>query len=164
MKHRVWLGILTLLVMVSLLLNGILIFGLLKARDVALNALTTARNTLAVMGNEPITTSVHVNHAIPLNTVVPIDQTIHVPLDITYPLSTVVTTYIEVPVLGRQDISIPIETSIPIEYDLTVPVAVEVPISMTYVLEAEVPISFEIPPEIRSPLDKMLQQAESALR
>lgn len=163
-KHKLWLTVLSLLVMVSLLLNGVLIFALFKARNAALDVLASVRNSVAVMGKEPFTTTVEVDQEIPLNTVIPISQTLTVPLDIQYPLSTVVNTYVEVPVLGRQDIAIPINTVIPIQYDLTVPLQMDFPISMTYRLQVAAPVSVEIPAEIRTPIDQFLEQIEAALR
>lgn len=164
MKQKSWLTALTILVIISLGLNGVLIFALFKARDTALDTLASVRNSVAVMGAEPLTTVVNVDQDIPFDTVIPIKQTVTIPLDITYPLSTVINTYVNVPVLGRQDIAVPIDTLIPLKYDLTVPIDMDFPISLTYRLQVDVPVSFEIPAEIRAPIDTVLQQAESALR
>lgn len=163
-KYKLWLTVLSILVVVSLLFNGALVFALFKARDAALDVLASVRNSVAVMGKEPFTTTVQVDQDIPFNMVIPISRTLTIPLDIAYPLSTVVNTYVDLPILGRQDISIPIETVIPIQYDLTVPLQMDFPISMTYRLQVAVPVSVEIPTEIRTPVDQFLEQIESALR
>ena len=116
------------------------------------------------MGSEPFVTQVSVDQEIPFNTTIPISQTFTVPLNIQYPLSTVVNTYVNVPILGRQDIAIPIETIIPIQYTLDVPIQVDVPISLTYHLQTEIPVEVAIPPEIRAPLDEILRQIEDGLQ
>jgi hypothetical protein len=162
-KTRGWLVTLTVLVLLSLGLNCLLVFALFQARNGALEALATARNTLALLRNQPFVTDVMVDQKIPLNTTVPIDETVSVPLDIEYPLSTTVNTYIELPALGRQEISIPIEAVIPIQYTLEVPIQMQVPISMTYHLQTQIPVEVEIPPEVRTPLDQMLEQLERGL-
>ncbi len=164
MTQKVWLGILTVLVLISLTLNIVFVAGLLIARSAAAEVVTSMRSALDRISDQPFSTIVQVNQDIPFNAVVPINQTVTIPLDIQYPLNTVVNTYIEIPVLGRQDISVPIDTIIPIKYDLVVPVAVDVPISLTYHLQADVPVSFDVPAEIRTPLYLMLQQAESVLK
>lgn len=164
MKSRIWLIVLTVLVVFSLALNGYLVVTLLNVRHTALDAITTARNNLASLGSQPFVTQVNIDQEIPFNTVVPIDQTFSVPLNIEYPLSTVVNTYVNIPVLGRQEIALPIETTIPIQYTLDVPVAVDVPISLTYHLQTEVPVEVVIPPEIRAPLDEVLQQIQVGLQ
>ena len=166
MKSRVfvWLVILTVLVTLSLALNGYLLVTLLNVRKAALGAVTTARNNLAVIGSEPFVTQVSVDQEIPFNTTIPISQTFTLPLNIQYPLSTVVNTYVNVPVLGRQNIAIPIETIIPIEYTLEVPIRVDVPISLTYHLQTDIPVEVAIPPEIRAPLDDVLRQIEDGLQ
>jgi len=163
-KYKLWLTVLSVLVVVLLLFNGALILAWLKARSAALDVLASVRNSVAVMGREPFETVVHIDQEIPLNTVVPVSQTLTVPLDIEYPLSTSVNTYFNLPVLGQQEVAIPIDTVIPIQYDLTVPLHMDYPISMTYRLQMDVPISVEIPDEIRAPVDQFLEQIESALR
>lgn len=164
MTQKIWLGILTVLVLISLTLNAVFVVGLLTARDAALGVVSSMRGVLDRVSSQPFATTVKVDQNIPFNAVVPISQTVTIPVDIQYPLSTIVNTYIDIPVLGRQDISVPIDTVIPFQYDLIVPVAVEVPISLTYHLQTDVPVSVDIPAEIRTSLDTLLQQVESVLK
>jgi len=164
MKSRIWLIVLTVLVVFSLALNGYLVATLLGVRQTALDAVATARNNLAQLGSQPFVTQVSIDQEIPFDTVVPINQTLTVPINIDYPLSTVVNTAVNIPVLGRQEISLPIQTTIPIRYTLEVPIAVDVPISLTYHLQTDVPVEVVIPPQIRAPLDDVLRQIESGLR
>ncbi|MBN2391524.1 MAG: hypothetical protein JXR84_12435 [Anaerolineae bacterium] len=161
---RIWLVILTILVVMSLALNGYFFLIISNVQQGALDAITNARNNLATLSSEPIVIPVAIDQEIPFNTSVPISQTLVVPLDIDYPLSTVINTYVEIPLWGRQDIALPIETIIPIQYTLEVPIQVEVPISLTYHLQTEVPVEVIIPPEIRSSLDEVLRQAETELQ
>jgi len=161
---RIWLVVLTILVLASLALNGYFYLVITGFRQGALDLLTNARVGLAAFGAEPLVVQVQVNQEIPFNTTIPISETFVLPLDINYPLSTVINTYVNVPVLGRQDFAIPIDTIIPIRYTFEVPIQVEVPISLTYHLQTEVPVEVVIPPEIRSSLDEMLRQAEEGLQ
>ena len=161
---RIWLIVLTVLVLTSLALNGYFFFILANIRMGALDVVSTTRNNLATLSSEPIVIQVNVDQEIPFNTSVPISQTLVLPLDIDYPLSTVINTYVNVPVLGRQDIAIPIETIIPIRYTLEVPIQVDVPISLTYHLQTAVPVEVAIPPEIRAALDDALRQMEEGLQ
>ena len=161
---RIWLVVLTVLVVASLALNGYFLIVLSNVRQRAMDVIVNTRNDLAALSSEPIMIPVAIDQEIPFNTSVPISQTIVLPLDIDYPLSTVINTFVDVPVLGRQDIALPIETVIPIQYTLEVPIQVEVPISLTYHLQTEVPVEVVIPPEIRSSLDEVLRQAETGLQ
>jgi len=164
MYRKTWLTILTILTIISLILNGILLFALFKVRANALEALGAVRNTVALLGTDPITMDVHVDQMIPFNMVLPLNETVTIPLDIVYPLDTIINTYVDIPVIGRQDIAVPINAQIPIQYDLTVPIALNVPISLTYPLQVDVPVVIEIPPELRVPIEAVLQQIEAALR
>ncbi|HOU14433.1 MAG TPA: hypothetical protein PKZ84_15100 [Anaerolineae bacterium] len=161
---RIWMAALTILVFVSLALNVYFFLVITSFRQGTLDMITNARVGLAAFGDEPVVVQVQVDQQIPLNAIVPISQTLVIPLDIDYPLSTVVNTFINIPVLGRQDIAIPIQTVIPIQYTLEVPIRVEVPISLTYHLQTTVPVEVAIPPELRASLDEMLQQAEEGLQ
>ncbi|MBN1877148.1 MAG: hypothetical protein JXA33_23195 [Anaerolineae bacterium] len=152
------------LVILSLALNGVLIYALNRARLSIAETLTTVRNTVAQVSSQPIVTTVSVDQEIPLNTTIPIHHALTVPLNIDYPLSTVVNTSFNVPLLGEQEISFPIETVIPIRYTLDVPIDMEFPISLTYHLQTEVPIEVTLPPELRAYLDAILAQAENSIR
>ncbi len=161
---RIWLVVLTILVLASLALNGYFYLIITGFRQGTRDMIANARVGLAAFGDEPVVVQVQVDQQIPLNTSVPISQTLVIPLDMNYPLSTVVNTFINIPVLGRQDIAIPIQTVIPIQYTLEVPIQVEVPISLTYHLQTTVPVEVVIPPDIRLSLDEMLRQAEEGLQ
>jgi len=161
---RIWMVVLTMLVLVSLVLNGYFFLIISNVRQGTLEVIGSARESLATLGSEPFVIQVDVDQVIPFNTTVPISETFILPLDIDYPLSTVINTYFNVPLLGRQEIAIPIETIIPIQYTLTVPIQVEVPISLTYHLQTSVPVEVALPPEIGLSLDAMLQQVEDGLQ
>ncbi len=161
---RIWMVVLTILVFVSLALNGYFFLIITGFRQGTLAMITNARVSLATLGRDPFVIQVSVDEEIPFNTSVPISETLFLPLDINYPLSTVINTFVNVPLLGRQDIAIPIETIIPIQYTLEVPIQVEVPISLTYHLQTEVPVEIAIPPEIHLALDEALRQAEEGLQ
>lgn len=161
---RIWLVVLTILVLASLALNGYFFFILSNVRQGTLDVIVNTRNNLAMLSSEPIVIPITIDQEIPFDTSVPISQTLVLPLDIAYPLSTVINTYVDVPLLGRQDIALPIETIIPIQYTLETPIQVNVPISFTYRLQTEIPVEVAIPPEIRAPLDDALRQLEEGLQ
>ena len=161
---RIWMVVLTILVFLSLALNGYFFLIIRNAQKGTLEVIGSARESLAALGSEPFVVQVEVDEAIPFNATVPISETFILPLDIDYPLSTVINTYINLPLLGRQDLAIPIETIIPIEYTLDVPIRVEVPISLTYHLQTTVPVEVALPPEIGLSLDEMLRQVEEGLQ
>jgi hypothetical protein len=161
---RIWVVVLTILVLASLALNAYFFVIITGFRQGALDMVANARAELATFGNEPIIVQVQVDQEIPFDTTIPISETFVLPLDIDYPLSTVINTYVNLPVLGRQDLAIPIETNIPIQYTLEVPIQVEVPISLTYRLQTTVPVEVVLPPDIRLSLDEALQQVEAGLQ
>ncbi len=161
---RFWLAGLTVLVLISLALNAYFFLVIRTLRQGTLNVVSNARVSLAMMSREPLVAYINVDQEIPLRTSVPISQTFVLPLDIDYPLSTVVNTYLNLPLLGRQDIALPIETVIPIRYTLAVPFQMEIPISLTYPLQTTVPVEITIPPEIGLSLDEILRQAEEGLQ
>ena len=111
-----------------------------RARNGLQDAIAIVRNTLAVLGEEPIELSVVVDKEIPINTSIPISETVTVPIDIDYPLSTIVNTSFNIPLLGRQEYLFPIDTIIPLHMNLDIPIQDTVQISLTYLLQIEVPV------------------------
>lgn len=163
MKHRIWRGVLYALVLLSLIFNIVLAFAVLRGRSQFRAALLLARNALDVREQEPWTIQVALDQDMPIETTVPINHTFVLPLNMEYPISTVVNTHIDIPLLGRQEIAIPIEATIPISYTVEVPIQMDVPISMTYHLQTEVPVEVDIPPELFDSLNDLIDQLDDEL-
>lgn len=167
-KLRTWRLLISALVVLLLLVNGLVIFTLLRVRSRMEETIITARNALATTAAESLVFDVSVDQPIPIRADVPIDQVFEVPLVFAYPLETVVNTYVDIPLLGRQDIALPIETVIPISYTIAIPVQVSVPISVTYRLQTEIPVEVALPPDLLQSLDALLgdlaQELETPLK
>jgi hypothetical protein len=161
---KIWRVIATLLIIFSLVLNLFLLLVLAKARIDLRNTITAVRNTLEGISQEPIEIPVEISQDIPINTTIPISQTIRVPIDIDYPLSTVINTSFNIPVLGRQELSLPIDTVIPVNLVYEAPIHEMVYISMVLPLHLELPILIEIPPEVRLQLEERLLEIDASLK
>lgn len=167
-KLRVWRWIFSVLVIVSLLLNGLLIYTLLNFQQELLSALAAARNGIVMIEEQPLAFSVTVDEMVPIRATVPIEQTFVMPLQLDYPLDTVVNTHIDIPILGKQELAIPVQTVIPISYTLEIPIQTEVPISLTYHLQQEIPVEVSVPVEALSFLtdfiEKLGEEAQLGLK
>ncbi|MFP4394095.1 MAG: zinc ribbon domain-containing protein [Anaerolineales bacterium] len=152
------------LVILSLALNGVLIYTLFEVHQSVLNTIASLQNTVVQWRDESIIIPVKVDQQIPFQATVPISETLTVPLNFDYPLSTVVNTSVRIPLVGEQDIAFPIDTVIPVQYTLETPIQVSVPISMTYHLQTEIPVSVEIPQAWLDQITQILEETESALR
>jgi len=163
-KLPIWRVVISVLIAISLLLNVVLIVGLLRVREGLQSALTVAGNALALSTSEPLAFVVSVDQAIPIQTTVPIEQSFVVPIELDYPLETVVNTYIDIPLLGRQDIAVPVEMVIPISTTLEIPIQMEIPISVTYQLQTEIPVEVQLPPTLLDTLADLIEQLGAGLQ
>ncbi len=152
------------LLALSLALNVFILYVLFAARSRAVSILENSQVLLDQMTTQPIETVVHVDQPIQVSEVLPLQHTFTVPVNTVYPLSTVVRTNVRIPLLGLQEIAVPIETDIPIETEITVPVDTSVPISFTYRLQADVPVRVDLPEETFAPVEEILQQALDAFQ
>jgi hypothetical protein len=162
--HKVWLCLILGLLCLSLALNGYILYTRSLTLGQAVAVLDTLRAQLDDLGSQSLSTEVQIDQAVPISATLPFDYVFTVPVDTVYPLSTVVNTGFELPLLGWQDIAVPIQAEIPLQLDLDVPVQAEIPISLTYQLQMTIPIEVAWPPEILSPLQEILREAEDALR
>ncbi len=142
--------ILALLTGLSLALNGVVLFGLLKAREVALDAqqatlriLTDSRTMLDDLAGDTFTYTLTVDQDIPIATSIPFDQEIVVPINTVIPIDTTVTIPINMGPLGTRNIEVPVNTIVPIDLEVAIPVSQTVDINTTVPLRVDVPI--EIP-------------------
>ncbi|MGC9522780.1 MAG: hypothetical protein ACP5HG_12975 [Anaerolineae bacterium] len=163
-RVRIWRYLISFLVIASLAINVFLIYLLLHVEQGFTASLEAARETLLEMSNAPLAVTVEVDQMIPVHTTVAFSDTLTVPVRFEYPLDTVVNTYIQLPVLGRQDIVVPVQTVIPISQTFEMPVQMQVPISITYPLQAEIPVQVEIPHQLAETLHNFLDGLEQGMR
>lgn len=159
--------LLSVLTLLSLALNGAVIFGMLKAQQIALDAQQAASNTVGdarslVGGIEGDTFSytLEVVQEIPVSASVPFREEISVPIRTTIPISTTVIIPIRAGILGTYDLDVPVQTMIPVNLD------VSVPISHTVDIETSVPLEVDIPIEIPlsdTPLAGYLEELDDGL-
>jgi hypothetical protein len=162
-KLRSWRVAISAFVAISIGLNVVLIVGLMYTREGLRSALAMANDTLIQSAGEPLVIEVAVDQAIPIQTMIPIEQSFVVPLEFNYPLNTVINTYVDIPVLGRQDIAVPVETVIPISTTLAIPVEMDVPISVTYQLQTRIPVEVQIPSTMLTALEGYFEQLDAGL-
>ncbi len=149
---RAWRLAISLLVLASLILNIHLVRTLLNVGQALESARTAAREALVSLVEEPVVVPIAVDEVIPVQTTLAFSDTLVVPFQMDYTLDTVVSTSINIPILGRQSVSVPVYAVIPISETLAVPVQMDVPISVTYPLKVEFPVAVEIPAELTEDL------------
>jgi hypothetical protein len=148
----------------SLLLNIVTLFLLNWVRLQSIEVLENARTVLEEIQQQPIKTVVDIDQAITLNETLPFQHTFSVPVDTTYPLSTTIRTTVQIPLLGVQEIAVPVQAQIPIQMDMDIPVDTEVPIDFTYQLQTSIPIEVHLPSDALAPVDSLLQNTLERLR
>jgi hypothetical protein len=129
--------------LVSLALNGFILYTLIQVRQQAGLALLQAAASMSTIQNGSIEYEVNVDEEVPVVLDVPVKFTVTVPIQKIIPIDTVVNVPIEIPLLGTRIIRVPINTSIPI--DLTV----DVPIDKTVGVNAKIPVKFKVPIKLK---------------
>ncbi|MEM7113308.1 MAG: hypothetical protein AAF614_12810 [Chloroflexota bacterium] len=168
---RVWhYWLLWVIVIISLGLNGLLIYGLLSARTQA--GQEVARVATALRDNPmgdfeipvnvdemlPIsmdvpfedTFTVEISETIPVSTSVLFEEDIEIPIRETVRIAENVQVFVVIPVINqRVPIDIPIGANIPIALDINVPVSYEIPV------ETDIPVNFivDVPVSTNVPID-----------
>jgi hypothetical protein len=157
---KVLFVILFILVLVSLGLNGFLLWQLQQARQQAQGVVRTVgpqiqevlEQTIAdleTFQESTIAFDVQVNENFPVEVDIPFKETIEVPIQLTVPIQEEINTTIlidplktgqgiPVDVTVPVDLEIPIDTTIPVSIDRTIPISTSVP------LDLDVPIAIEL--------------------
>ncbi|MEE8392195.1 MAG: hypothetical protein V3S14_15575, partial [Anaerolineae bacterium] len=106
--------LLTLLTLLSLALNGVVIYGLLQARQialeaqrVALNAVNDARSIVTGIGDDTFSYTLKVQQEIPIEMSVPFDEVVIIPVNTVIPIDTTVTVPINLGIT-TYDLEVPI--------------------------------------------------------
>lgn len=165
--YIVALILLAILTLLSLALNGVVIFGLVRARQIALetqqtalNTVTDTRSIITGIGDDTFSYTFKVQQEIPINTSVPFNEEITVPIRTTIPVSTVVIIPVNAGLLGTFDVDVPIRTMFPVDLNITFPVSQTVDIVTTVPLNVAVPI--EVPLD-ETPLVGYIEELDTGL-
>ena len=165
--YVVALILLTILTLLSLMLNGVVIFGLVRARQIALeaqqtalNTVTDARSIVTGVGDDTFYYTFKVQQEIPINTSVTFNDEITVPIRTTIPVSTVVIIPVDAGLLGTFDVDVPIRTMFPVDLNITFPVSQTVDIVTTVPLDVAVPIEV---PLAETPLVGYMEELDTGL-
>jgi len=165
--YLITLIVLAALTLLSLALNGVVIFGLLQARQIALDAVTGARATVADtralvtgIGDDTFSYTFKMQQEIPIAANIPFNEEVTVPINMTIPINTTVVVPINAGLLGTFDIDVPVRTIIPVNREFTVPISQTVNISTTVPLDVDVPIEI---PLAETPLAGYLEELDAVL-
>jgi hypothetical protein len=166
-SYVVTLVLLAVLTVLSLALNGVILFGLVRARQIALDAQQIALNTVGdtraiVVGvsDDTFSYTLEVEQEIPIATSIPFNEEVTVPLRTTIPISTVVSIPINAGLLGTFDVDLPVHTLIPVDLELSVPISQTVNIATTVPLDVDVPI---VIPLAETPLVDYMEKLDVGL-
>jgi hypothetical protein len=146
---RLAVGLCLILSIASLLVNGLLVFGLLNARSVVVEGLDTALEALDNSDGKGFHYDFKFEQEVPFSGDIPFKQDLVFPFEGDIPIDTTV----EVPLkIGAQSfvVRVPINTSIYI--DTAVPISID----QTFHVSTSIPVSMTIPVDIK-PDDPMIQ-------
>lgn len=151
MRQRIYLLILTILVILSLGLNLFLVReALILRRQLSVGATTTvealdvAIEQLDEVRTASFTVQIPVEEQVRVQTNIDLQEEFQVPINTTIPIETDVRVPIEVGPFGTYNITVPIETEVPVS--LTVPIEIDrrVPVSATVPIDLVVPIEVNV--------------------
>jgi hypothetical protein len=154
------LVLLSALTLVSLALNGVVIYGLFRANKVALATVVSARAILGGVRDGTFSYTLTVDQDMPISASVPVNHEVSVPIHTTLPISSVVDVPVDAGLLGTFDVEVPVQTIVPVDLEVAVPVSETVEIATTVSLNTRVPI--EIPIADTS-LGTYLEEIDAAL-
>jgi hypothetical protein len=164
--YTVALILLSVLTLLSLTLNGVVIFGLLRARQIALdvqqatlNTVTDARAIVTGVSDDTFAYTLKVEQEIPIETSVPFDEVVTIPVNTVIPIDTTVTVPIDLGIT-TYDLEVPIQTIVPVDLEFAVPISQTVDIVTTVPLNVDVPI--EIPLD-ETPLVDYMEELDAGL-
>jgi hypothetical protein len=148
-----WLvAVLSLLIsIVSLSLNGLLIYRFMGVQRTAIDGVDAALGALDNLTEKGFEYEYRFNKTIPFSGDIPIKQDLVFPFKGNIPINTTVRVPIDAGVLGTFTIDVPINTVFPV--DLEVPISVD----QTIHVETEIPLDLTIPIELQ-PGDPLIQE------
>ena len=140
----------TTLALVSLALNVLLITRLMAARNQVAAMLDEASRSLDNLSGAGLSFDYSISQTVPFEGDVPFKQDINFPFKGNIPIDTTISVPVDMGLLGKQVINVPVKTTVPV--DITIPVHVE----QTFHVKTEVPVKMNVPIRI-GPNDPLLK-------
>jgi hypothetical protein len=150
------LGVLTLL---SLTLNGIVIFQLLRLRCVAHGVVTDTRTLVTNLTDDTFSTTVEIDQEIPISTDLPFNEVMTVPVNTVVPISTTVVVPVDLGIT-TYNLAVPINTVFPVDIEVTVPFSETVDVTTAVPIDVDVPVEIAI---ADTPLVDYLEELDATL-
>jgi hypothetical protein len=151
---------LTVLTLLSLAINGLVIFGFLRLRQAAHRAVTDAQALITEVADDTFSYTIEVDQEIPISTEIPFNESLSVPINTVVPISTTVVVPVDLGITTYK-LTVPIEAVFPVDLEATVPVSEVVDITTVVPLRVDVPIEIAIP---ETPLADYLRDLDAMLR
>jgi hypothetical protein len=148
------------LALVSLAINVVLVTRLLAIRNEVAAALSDASRSLDNLSGQGFAFDFPISQTVNFEGDVPFKQDIAFPFKSNIPIDTTISVPVELGLLGRQIINVPVKTTVPV--DITVPVHVE----QTFHVKTQVPVKMNVPVRIGPndpPLKDLIVQARQWL-
>jgi hypothetical protein len=155
---KIALFFLFVLVLLSLGLNGFLIWQLATVRTQAVTSVKALQPQinetfgqvdaeLEDLKNASLQFNIDVDRQIPINTEIPFDEVIEIPVQVTVPISENFATTIQVDPFGS-GFTVPMDIEVPIDMEFPIDQTVSVPINKTVAISTTVPLSMTVPIDI----------------
>jgi hypothetical protein len=143
--------------LVSLALSAVLAYGLLNARQTAVEGLDAAIAAVDGLGRQGWHYDYHFEQTIPVSATIPIRQDLVFPFKGALPIKTTVKVPVDAGVLGSFVVEVPIDTTVNV--DTSVPIHVD----QTFQVNTTIPVNMTVPINV-SGGDPRVQQLISQVR
>lgn len=134
--------LLWILVLISLLLNAILFNQLLTLKRAAQQLALDASAAVGELQGKTFAFNVPIDETIIIETDLPVQETLTVPIVTELPINTVVTVSVDAGILGTIPLRIPISTTVPVDIE------VDIPLDTSFAVRAPVEVQMDVPIEV----------------
>lgn len=145
----------------ALALSILAFYGVMRLQQIDRVIVGQIRSSLPAVADYTIETTLPLSQTFPISTSFPLHQDFVVPIRTTLPISTVVHVPIDLPLVGRREVSLPVQAEIPVNLRVVIPVSQTVPVQTTVALDADFPLRLELR---QLGLASALEQVDMALQ
>ena len=151
--------LLTVLTLLSLMLNGVVIYALVQAQQTMHGIVSDAREMVSQLADHTFTYTVEVDQEFPISTEFPFSQTMTVPVNTVVPVNTKVVVPIDLGFTTYR-LTVPVNTVFPVDMDFTIPVSQVVDITTVVPMSMALPVEIAVP---ETPLAGYLEEVDAML-
>lgn len=153
--------VLSIFIILSTIMSALTLGSVWRVRDVLRAQLEAASDKIGEARQETVHYDFPIQQSFPISTTVQLNETLDVPINTIVPIRQSIVVPVEIPVIGSVDLPVELNLDVPVSTTVNVAINKQIPIATSVDLNTSIPLEINLS---QPPLGDVLKELEDTLR